>query len=52
MCHTMVQIVDGAFLGLLVGAGVLATAYAPPRRAPEVSMALILEEARIHQPSS
>ena len=52
MCHTMVQIVDGAFLGLLVGAGVLATAYAPPRRVPEMSMTLFLEEAHIHQPIS
>jgi hypothetical protein len=52
MCHTMVQIVDGAFLGLFVGAGVLATAYAPPRRVPTMSMTLILEEAHIHQPIS
>jgi membrane-associated phospholipid phosphatase len=52
MCHSMAQIVDGAFLGLLVGAGVLTTAYAPTRPTPAMTMTILLDDSENRQPVS
>ena len=52
MCHTMLQLVDGVFLGILVGACVIAIAYAPRDPQPSVEMTTVTEDSSLHQPIS
>jgi len=51
MCHTMLQIVDGVFLGLLVGTCAAATMHAPPPRSV-CDTTLVFQESWIHPPIS